>query len=253
MLTAPELYDLDNDGFTRDVKFYLERLAKVRGPILELGAGTGRVALPLAKAGHAVHALDRDEAMLGRLVEKAEAALSDEELARLTVVHGDAVSFKLKEKFAAVVAPFNFLYALPGDAALEGCLAAVRRALAPRGLFLLSVFNPDPLKLCGAAARRHIHTTRDAAGREVTLWETRRYDRIRQELAVTFHHEIRDGKRRETRRRDIVQHLVFPRALLARLRHAGFKTRATWGDFDGRPLEGDCAHVIVAAGKAAAQ
>ncbi len=251
MPTAPELYDIDHAAFTRDIRFYLERLARVRGPLLELGAGTGRVTLPLVKAGHIVHALDHDEAMLGRLAEKAESEFTDAELARLTIVHGDAISFRLKEKFAAVVAPFNFLYTLPGDAALEGCLAAVRRCLAPRGTFLFAVFNPDPLRLVDSAARRHLHTTRDEEGREITLWETKRYDRLRQELAVTFHHEIRDGQRRVTRRRDIVQHLVFPRDLLARLRHAGFKVRETWGDFDGRPLAGGCAQVIVAAGKAA--
>lgn len=251
-LSFPELYDFDcaGTGYTHDIPFYLRFFGKTRGPILELGAGTGRISLPLAKEGHTVTALDRDEGMLARLAGKAEATLTDTEIARLTLAHADATDFRLPGKFAGIFAPFNFLYQLPGDAALEGCFASVKRALAPRGVALFAIFNPDPTRLAATKVREHLYTHADERGVEVTVFESKAYDRTAQVLSVRWDYEIRrDGKLAKASR-DIIQHLVFPRDFLARLRHAGFKVRETFGDFDGRPLAGDCRNVIVACGLA---
>lgn len=247
----PELYDLETRGFDRDIPFYLRRLERTRGPVLELGAGTGRVSLPLLAAGHTVVALDRDEGMLARLAEKAEAALPDEALARLTVVHGDATAFRLKERFAAVIAPYNFLYTLPGDGPLHDCLAAVRRALAPRGTALFSVFNPDPARLAPDAARTLVATGALGDGATVEVFETRAYDRATQILAVRRVYELDRAGKRSAMEREIRQHIVHPRDLLFRLRHEKFKIKATWGDHDDRPFAGNCANLLVAAGKGA--
>lgn len=100
-------YDLDpRDNVTHDLPFYLEYAAHADGPVLELGCGTGRVALTLARAGHSVTGLDLSNTMLDLFREK-HAREAPDVRDRLRIVHGHMADFRLDERFALVIMPYN--------------------------------------------------------------------------------------------------------------------------------------------------
>ncbi|HEY7189102.1 MAG TPA: class I SAM-dependent methyltransferase, partial [Vicinamibacterales bacterium] len=105
----PSIYDATIPStFFGDVDWYRQKARECGGPVLELGAGTGRITLRLAQDGIGVHALDSDGEMLSALRRKI-AAEPDEVRARVSVVHADMRTFELDERFALVIAPFRAL------------------------------------------------------------------------------------------------------------------------------------------------
>ena len=115
-----------------DIEWYCRKAVESGGPVLELGAGTGRVTIPIAEAGIRVSALDLDAGMLGRLRQKA-ATLPAEAQSRVTVHHGDMRSFALDEQFALVIIPFRaFLHNLTRDDQLATLRQRARASAARR-------------------------------------------------------------------------------------------------------------------------
>jgi SAM-dependent methyltransferase len=124
------------------VEWYCRKAVDSGGPVLELGAGTGRVTIPIAEGGVRVSALDLDAAMLDKLRQKA-AALSPDVRARILVHQGDMRSFALDEQYALAIIPFRaFLH----NVTREDQLATLRCAhahLRPGGELALNVFHPS--------------------------------------------------------------------------------------------------------------
>ena len=136
-------HDVECHGYDADLALWLALAGSERGPVLDVGAGTGRVALELAAAGHEVVALDVDAELLEALRERAERR----ELAVETVV-ADAETFDLgPARFGLVVVPMQTVQLLQDRAAF---LRAARRALRPRGLVAAAIadelvpFDPEP-------------------------------------------------------------------------------------------------------------
>lgn len=126
-----------------------ERLAHERsgGPVLDLGAGTGRVALHLAARGHDVVAVDTDADLLAALRERA----AERSLAIETVV-ADARELDLGEaRFPLVIAPMQFAHLLGGEAGRARAFGAIARHLEPGGAFALAVLY-EPLPPSGTPA-----------------------------------------------------------------------------------------------------
>jgi len=125
-----------------DIEWYCRKAVDSGGPVLELGAGTGRITLPIAEHGIRVAALDLDGGMLAKLRQKV-AALPGEVRARISVHEGDMRAFGLGETFALVIVPFRaFLHNLTAD----DQIAALQRAhahLQPGGELALNVFHPS--------------------------------------------------------------------------------------------------------------
>jgi SAM-dependent methyltransferase len=135
------LYDIDNrDNLTDDIPFYLDYARQQKGEILELGCGTGRVALVLAAHGFRVTGLDLSEQMLnvfrGKLSEKP--SIAD----KISLVHGDMAHFRLDRKFTLIIAPFRAFQSLTADKDIDNALACIREHLADGGIFIVNVFNP---------------------------------------------------------------------------------------------------------------
>jgi SAM-dependent methyltransferase len=124
-------HDLECGGYTADLPLWRELAATESGPVLDLGAGTGRVALDLARAGHEVWALDRDATLLEALEARGSGL-------PVRTVLADARSFALPERFGLVVAPMQTVQLL-GAAGRSGCLRSVAAHLRPGGLFAAAV------------------------------------------------------------------------------------------------------------------
>ncbi len=136
-----ELYDLFYDDFEEDLDMYRGYAERTGGPILEVGAGTGRVALALAEEGHAIVGLELSEAMRARAQHKAEQAQLSE---RVEWVRGDMRRFQLNRHFGLIIVPLNtFLHNLTLEDQLA-TLACLKQHLRPSGLLVLDCFNPDP-------------------------------------------------------------------------------------------------------------
>jgi SAM-dependent methyltransferase len=131
-------HDVENGGYDADLQLWRELATQVGGRILDLGAGTGRVALDLAAAGHDVTALDSDAVLLDELALRAQA--DGLEVARL---QADARSLGSIGTFALVIAPMQFLQIMGGAVARAKLLAGVAGCLAPGGTFAAAIADLD--------------------------------------------------------------------------------------------------------------
>ncbi len=128
-------HDVECGGYAADLPLWRALAARAGGPILDLGAGTGRVSLDLAQHGHQVHALDVDGDLLAALAQRAGRL-------DVTVHHADARSFDLGwVRFGLVLAPMQTMQLLGGPEGRRSCLRSVRRHLQPGGLFAAALAN----------------------------------------------------------------------------------------------------------------
>lgn len=236
------LYDLTYDDRTEDVE-WVRALASGRGgPILELGCGTGRIAVPLAQDGHRVTGLDRSEAMLERARARAAAAGTD-----VRFVAGDMRDFSFDEPFALVLLLFNtFLLLEPGDR--FACLARVREHLAPDGRFALHVFQPDPAKIAGQDGALVEEGSFDdpTTGSRVTLFSSGHATVDRTTFTFRYDELAADGVLRRWERTATL-HYLYRRELELLFAAAGLALESLHGDFDGAPADERSPHLLAVA------
>jgi SAM-dependent methyltransferase len=141
--TAPQAdeatvwHDVECAGYTADLALWHELAAAAGEPVLELGAGTGRVALDLAARGHELTALDTEPALLSALRRRAR-----ERGLRVRTAAGDARAFTLRARFALVIAPMQVAQLLGGERGRRAMLRCVRRHLSPGGALALALADP---------------------------------------------------------------------------------------------------------------
>jgi SAM-dependent methyltransferase len=244
------LYDYEYRRRRADVTFYRE-LARKRLPpgahVLELGAGSGRVTIPLARDGFRVTALDQSPAMLARLRARV-AALPAAVAARITVVDGDLRAFELRGRFPLAIAAFNVLEHLYTRSELAACLGCVRAHLAPAGAFAFDVQLPDLVWLSRDPEKRWARTrfTDPTTGRATIYSTNHDYDPIAQIALIRIYYEPADG-RGPTRVVKLSQRKYFPAELEALVAHAKLRVVERYGDFFWAPLVGTAESQVVVA------
>jgi SAM-dependent methyltransferase len=135
-------HDVECGAYDGDLALWRELAGKVEGPILDLGCGTGRVALDLARHGHPIHGLDLDPDLVAAFNTRAAAAGLP-----ATATTGDAREFDLEEKFAIVLAPMQLIQVLESPAARLACLRSARRHLRPGGRLAAAIVDGFPAEL----------------------------------------------------------------------------------------------------------
>lgn len=137
-------YDLDLRDDPGDLDLYEELAERIGGPILELGAGSGRICVPLAEQGYAVTAVDHDPEMLAR----AEAAWRESDSrgkdGALTLLGGDIRSIRLDERFGLAILALNTLLLLDEPDDQVAVLRTLAAHLRPNGLAVVDVWLPSP-------------------------------------------------------------------------------------------------------------
>jgi SAM-dependent methyltransferase len=229
------LYDHEYKRRRDDVRWYqaLARKELRRGSdILELGCGSGRTLIPLARDGWRVTGVDNSATMLDRCRERL-ARFRD---VRVELVRADFRSLALGRRFPLVICPFNAFMHLYSRQDVERFLEVVRAHLQPGGLFAFDVMNPDRAWLSRDPNRRWARTRfRHPRTGKLTYYSTSlSYDAALQIAFMRIYYEPGGGGRTRTIR--LTPRQFFPLELEALLHYNGFSVEAHEGGFDGAPL-----------------
>ncbi|HEV7615930.1 MAG TPA: class I SAM-dependent methyltransferase [Solirubrobacterales bacterium] len=136
-MSAVIWHDAENGAYEGDLALWEELAAGVEGPILDIGCGTGRVALHLARRGHTTIGLDADPELIAALVERADGL-------PLQPLVGDARDFELDGAVALVLAPMQLVQLLADSAERVACLRCAASQLRPGGRIALSIVERLP-------------------------------------------------------------------------------------------------------------
>jgi SAM-dependent methyltransferase len=150
-------------GLANDIDRYLELAAETGGPILDLCCGTGRITIPLARAGHECTGVDVNAGMLERM--RANLSRESEEVRRrVTISEQNVSTLNLVPKdFRLVICAFNSLLCIPSFEGQRAALRAMASHLDRVGLLALDVVNPLDLSLNGDPAPKPFFTRRNPA------------------------------------------------------------------------------------------
>ena len=140
--STANLYDLDQrDNLTADIPFYMEYAKKQNGNILELGCGTGRVSIELAKSGFSVTGIDLSEQMLAVYKDKIK-SLPDDVKKKIFIMNGNMTNFEFNHKFYLIIAPFRVFQLLLTDNDVRNAFNCIKKHLDKNGIFIINVFRP---------------------------------------------------------------------------------------------------------------
>ncbi len=230
------LYDLDLQDDPGDLDLWTALAAEAGGPILELMAGSGRIAVPLAEDGREVTAVDLDPAMLDRARRRAEAA-GAAVASRIDLVLGDAAALDpgLERRFRLAFIGLNSILLLPSRAAQRAAWGALAAHLEPGGLAVVDTWLPDAHDLARYDGRLHLeyHRPDPETGRWVTKTAAAQHDAATQTVALTTIYEEGDPGEPAGRwvRRDVVR-LVTVEELRAMAEAAGLAVELVAGGYD---------------------
>ena len=231
----------------RDVPFWRRVASAARGPVLELGCGTGRVSLPIARAGVDLVGIDRSAPMLERAVRRMrrgpqsarrgpQSAINPQSPVRNPqFVRGDirALPFRASS-FAAVIAPYGILQSLIRPRDLASTLESVARVVERGGTFGIDLV-PDVTRW--KEYKNRVQLRGRAGGAELTLVESVAHDRRRRLTTFEQVYLERRGGRTRTHRFDLTFRTLTVHAMTRQLERVGFEVRAVLGDYAGRPWD----------------
>jgi SAM-dependent methyltransferase len=252
--STAELAEAYDAAYTNqhDLDFWRIFAAAAAGPLVELGCGTGRVLLPLARAGHEITGVDLSPWMLDRCRDKL-AGEPEAVRARVSLAQADMTSFELDRQVSGILCAFNSFHHLRTADEQLACLERCREHLRADGLLALDLFNPDPApdgaggeeQSAGRAVSEIVEWTQ---GRHLSRTLTCEYDRLAQcnECTMTYRIVESDGATRELTETFPLR-LIFRFELEHLLARAGFRVLEIYGDYDRSPFRETSVGMIVLA------
>jgi SAM-dependent methyltransferase len=229
----------EHGHYVEDLPSWRAAAARLGSPVLDLGAAAGRVAIPLARDGAVVWALDHSSEMLDELRRRL-AREPGHVGARVRPVRGDLAHIDLPERFALVLVAMNTLQVLTDPADRLACLAGVRAHLAEGGELMFDVALPDPEEIVESmGVERSGGAHRDPETGDM-LHHSAWYERWEPsthtlEFTLRIRTTPREGAPTEALRHHRV-HLFTPDELAGLIARAGMEQIEVLGDFDGSPL-----------------
>ena len=214
-----ELYDPWSRSVTEDVDFYVAEARRAGGPVVELGVGTGRIAVPIARKGIGVIGVDSSREMLAACRRRAEdAGVADLIELRL----GDLREPPIESRVALVICPFRSYLHLADDGERVDALTAARAALLPRGRLVFDVFAPKPDDIAETHGRW--------LEREPGIYERAEWDTDTRTLTLS----VRGPSGEAT----MALSWISREEWQTLLEETGFEVEACYGWFDRKPYRG---------------
>ena len=239
------LYHAHHDRYQEDISFWISTADQAGSLILELGCGTGRVLLPLARAGHQMFGLDHDLLVLKHLREHTPPELIEQ----VHLLQADLTAYHLEQQFHAILLPCNTLSTLGVEQA-RAAVQLVYQHLSPEGLFAASIPNPalfaDLPEQDDPVIEDLFHHPLDAEPVQVTSHWTCTTDSFI--LTWNYDHLLPDGQVRRTSV-STHHHRIPAEWYLNTLRSAGFQMAECYGDFERAPYNPDSPFLIFTAEK----
>lgn len=235
-----DLYDLEY-VHDYDIPFWISLAQREGSPVVEWGAGTGRIAAQISKAGFDVTAVEISERMVGRGKSKSEA---------VDWVCGDMRSAKLDKRYRLAVCAFNSFLCLTSLNDALAFLGNARDHLEPGGLLGIEVsaFSPEELAEGTDGPERQHDFTRELPNGVLERFSLTRYDSASQIMEMRLFYELHeDGVLRNSREHDLKIRITNRDELTLMLRLAGFEVEAVYGGFEGGPFTAESDHLIVLA------
>jgi len=218
----------------RDVPFWQRVALEADGSVLELGCGTGRISIPLARAGVTIVGVDRSGPMLARAA--ARASRTSRTPGTVSFVRADIRSLPFKRaRFSMVLAPYGVLQSLVRERDLSATLESVARVVRRGGTFGIDLVPDVPnwreysnkVQLVGRAR----------GGAHLTLVESVRQDPRRRLTTFEQRYVERRGGRTREHRFDLTFRTLTVPQMTRRVERAGFRVKAVLGDYRGRPWD----------------
>ena len=226
-----EVYD-EWYGPRMDPTAAVDLLAELAGSgrALELGIGTGRVALPLAGRGVAVSGIDASQAMVARLREKPGGP-------DIPITFGNFADVAVDGSFSLIYVPFTTLFGLDSQSEQIRCLRNVASHLVPGGHFVMDAFVPDLSRFQDEQC-----TTTQHINLGSVMLDVSRHDSVQQRIESSHVVIGPDG----VRLFPVSVRYAWPAELDAMALAAGMQLQARYGDYDRRPFDSACArHVSI--------
>jgi SAM-dependent methyltransferase len=238
-------YDWENAEFTEDLPYWCELARERGGPVLELGCGTGRVLLHLARENFEATGVDSAPEMIAlarRRLEKQPSLAG-----RVQLVEADFRRLDLKKTYPLILAPFNTFSHLIEPADADGALGSIAAHLAPGGGFALALPNPIPIYSSLPEGLVLERTFRDGdRGSTVQQFSSLRVDRAAQLGHITWLYDEIDSEGKVTRTIvPMTLRYFFPNEIPLLFERAGLQLSHLWGDYDRSPFAEDSPVLLV--------
>lgn len=231
-----EFYDLEFSDRSHEIPFFLKHALAAGGPVLEVACGTGRITMPIARAGVDITGLDVSAPMIEQARKNAGGLV-------IPWFVQDCRAIEMNRKYALIFSATNAMQHLQDLDSICAFLRSAREALAPGGTLILDVFNPDPAKLSRKRSTRYVHKRLlQPDGTEIRVEAASEYRADSQvlhfDLFYMRHEELLRAKRVNMR-------CFYPEELLALCRMNGLEVQRRFGSYDEQEFGGNSSKQIL--------
>lgn len=215
-----------------DISFFVEIAQQVGSPVLELGCGSGRIGIPIANASIEIDGIDISQPMIdnGRL-QARESACNN-----MQFHLGNFSNFDLNKSYKLIFCATNALQHLWEDEQISSCFESVRRNLAPTGIFLIDIFNPDSNKLSRTWEQVYVFKEMNTREHGTLVVSARsEFDPTNQILRfqLDYRRKLDDA---QIKVKDIEMKCLFPDDISQFCMKHGFKIIEKYGNYDRTPI-----------------
>ncbi len=239
-----EIYDSLFSYVVDDISYYVEEATLSGGTVLELGCGTGRVSIPIARAGIDIVGIDASSAMLTRAREKSREA----GIPNLKLLWADMRDFNLSSEFNLVIIPFRGLLSLLSVDDEIRTLTNIKRHLAPGGKLIFDIFVPDLNMMVqeGDVPYHFRDVTDTETGRHLVVWNQANYDAFSQVMSIRTTIEQLDDSGRVSSKmyRDFALRYIFRWEMHHLLGLCGYDVQALYGNFERGEFREDSSEMV---------